>query len=130
MVGMLSKMLVFEVSDKKCQTFNDFNQTISGKWTNHDRILGKPKSEFLGADLRTISFTMHLDACLGVKPRAMLDLLERMVEHGRSMPLVIGNKRVGKNCWKILEISEAWNVIMNKGELVQADVDVKMEESL
>jgi len=130
MIGNLGGKIIFEVSDKKILTPNNFNKNVTANWAKHNRILGKPKSEFLGADLQTITFDMVLDVMHGVKPKDTLALLERMVEHGVWMVLVIGNERIGKHYWKVTSISEQWDTVLNKGELVKATVSVSLEEAL
>lgn len=130
MIGNLGGKIMFEVSDKKVLTFNNFNQNVSARWAKHERIMGKAKSEFLGPDLRTITLDIRLDAHLGVRPRTTLETIERMVEKGVSSVLVIGEKPVGEHKWKIKEMSEAWNIIMNRGELVSANLKLTLEETL
>lgn len=130
MLGNLGGKIIFETSDSKILNFTNFTKNVSGNWATHSRILGKAKSEFLGANLQTISFEMRLDAEHGVKPMDTLGLLERMVEHGVAMILVIGDLRVGQNYWKITSISEKWDTILNKGELVKASVSISLEETL
>ena len=129
-IGNLGKGIVFETSDKKILTFNDFNQKVSGRWSKHDVIGGKPKSEFNGADLRKITFSIVLDAQFGVKPRSVMEKIENMVENGTVEQLVIGSKKVGKNKWKMTDISEAWDVIYNGGQLARASVSISLEEYL
>lgn len=130
MLGNLGGKIVFETSNSKVLNFTGFTKNVSGNWATHSRILGKAKSEFLGANLQTISFNMRLDVAHGVKPLDTLELLERMVEHGVAMVLVIGDSRVGKNYWKVTSISETWDTILNKGELAKASVSVSLEETL
>ena len=127
-IGNWGKTIIFSTDEKKILTFNGFTQDITAKWANHDIIGEKPKSEFLGPELRQISMKISLNAIHGVKPRKTLDTLESCVETGKHAPLVIGGKKVGKNDWKITKISEAWNTIYSKGELVQADVTLSLEE--
>ncbi|WP_167955140.1 phage tail protein [Anaerosporobacter faecicola] len=127
-VGSFGKVLVFSTNDKKILTFNNFSQKVSARWTNHERIGKKPKSEFLGPDLREVSFEIELNAMLGVKPRKQLEKLEKAIENGTVANLVIGGKKVGKNKWKIVSLSEKWNYVMSKGEVVQAIGQITMEE--
>lgn len=129
-IGNLGKSIVFSTSDSKILNFSNFKQAVSGRWATHDRILKKPRSEFLGPDLRQITFNVTLSAVHGVKPRKIIETMEFMVENGLVEKLVIGGKKVGKNLWKILTISEAWDVIMSKGELMQATLSVTLEEYL
>lgn len=129
-VGNLGKLITFKTSDQKILTFSNMQQNVSGRWSSHDRIMRKPLSEFNGADLRSITFTIKLDAMLGVKPRKTLEKIEKAVEKGYVYALVIGGKKVGKNKWKITKISEKWDVIYSAGELVKASLDISLEEYL
>lgn len=129
-IGSLGKNIVFSTSDKKILTFSDFNQNISGRWAKHERMIKKPQSEFLGPDLRQITFKISLDARLGVKPRKTLETIEKMIEKGTVEQLVIGGKKVGSYKWKILSMSETWDTILNKGELLRAKASLTLEEYL
>lgn len=127
-IGCLGKKVVFEVSDKTVMTFNGLKKDVSGKWGTHNIISQKAKSEFLGANLQAISFTIHLNAMLGVRPIQVIDTLEKMVENGEHEILSIGCKKIGKHTWKITSISETYNTILNKGEVLSASVDLNLEE--
>ena len=80
MIGTLGRKIIFEVSDNRVLTFESMSREVSGRWTEHEVLGVKPKAEFLGPGLQTISLTIHLSAALGVKPRRILDMVERMVE--------------------------------------------------
>lgn len=127
-IGNLGSKIVFSTSDTKILTFNDFSQKISSKWATHDIIGKKAKSEFLGPELRSITLKIILNATLGVKPTAIINTLEKMVETGEAQVLVIGNKRIGNYLWKITSMSESWDVIYTKGELVKASISLTLEE--
>jgi phage protein U len=129
-IGNLGKTIVFSTSDQKILNFNDLSQTVSGRWAIHDRILKKPQSEFLGSDLRKITFKITLSALHGVKPRKTMEAIEKMVENGNTEPFVIGGKKVGKNQWKMTSISETWDTVMSKGELLKATLSITLEEYL
>lgn len=120
--------LTFETSDKRILTPRDFKQTVSGQWGKHNLIGRKPKTEFIGADLRSVTFTITLSAVCGVKPRAKLKKIEKMIESGFVDYLVIGNKTVGKNKFRITDMSEAWEVIYSHGEVASVTLDITMEE--
>ena len=65
-----------------------------------------------------------------IRPRTTLDRLAAAAESGEINFMVVGGKMVGTNRWRITSISEAWNVVYNKGELVKATITVSMEEYL
>lgn len=129
-IGNLGKLIVFETSDKKILNFNDFTQDVSGRWSSHNRIMRKPLSEFNGPDLRSISFVIYLNAMLGVKPSKIIKNIENAVEKGLTYKLVIGGKKIGKYKWKITNMSEKWSVVFTRGELVQAALELTLEEYL
>lgn len=127
-IGTLGTSIVFEVTDEKVLTFTEMNRTVTGNWASHSVIGQKPKSEFLGAALQTITFNIVLNASLGVRPRAVLDEIAKMVETGTAEYFVVGSAPVGKNPWKITSVSETWNTILNKGELMKASLSLALEE--
>ncbi len=129
MIGILGS-LRFRVHDNRVFTFQNLKREISASWSTMERIGQKPLSEFNGPDLQTVSFDITLDASLGVKPRYLLEVLERMVETGEVNTLVIGKKKVGKNKWVITKSSEAWEVVLRGGELYRASVSLTLQEYL
>lgn len=129
-IGSWGSTLVFSTSDSRILTFSNFSRTVSSVWTSHSRIGKKDRTEFIRPDLQKVTFTMDLDATLGVSPRTMLDNLAAAVENGTVNTLVIGGKRVGSNPWKITSVSETWDYILQQGQLVRAKVNVTMEEYL
>lgn len=127
-IGNLGQLIVFEVSDSKVLTFNKMTQTVKGRWTAQEPILGKPYAEFLGPGQRSISLPIHLSAMHGVKPREIMELIESAVENGIPHPLVIGNKKVGNYQWVITSMSESWGEIIKDGRLVSASLTLSLTE--
>lgn len=127
-IGNFGRLIVFETSDKKVLTPNGLQRTIQGNWIAHERIGKKPKSEFLNPSLQTMQFTITLNVCHGIRPRNTMEEIERAVETGSVEILVIGGKKVGKNYWKITQCSEAWDTMLNGGELVKATLTISLEE--
>ena len=75
------------------------------------------------SDNRVLTFesmTIHLSAALGVKPRRILDMVERMVERGSAEYLVIGGRLVGRRPFRVTGSSEAWDKVYSRGELAKA----------
>lgn len=120
--------IVFETSDSRILNFSDFTRSASSRWANHEVIQKKPASEFLGPNLDTISFKIHLSGRYGVKPKEEMDRWLIKCRAGTVDTLVIGNKGVGVDKWKVVSVSQMWNVILNKGEVYSGDIDVELEE--
>ena len=127
-IGNLGKTITFEVSDKKVLTFNNLSRTVKGRWTQHNIIDRKPKPEFLGPDLDGMTFKVSLSAMHGVKPRKTIETIEKAITKGTVLPFVVGGKKVGSNSWVITAVSETWNCVYSKGELVTADVNLTLME--
>ncbi len=127
-IGNLGSQIIFEVSGNKIFTFSDLQQTVKARWTQHQPISGKPVSEFQGADLRTITLTISLNAMHGVQPRATIEFIESAAEYGIHYPLVIGGRKIGLHEWIITQISEKWGAIIQDGRLVEAKLTLTLQE--
>ena len=127
MIGVLGNVL-FRVSDSRVLTIRNMKQEISASWETMDRIGLKPLTEYSGPNLQTISFEITLDASLGVKPRMMLQTLERMAEGSEAYDLVLGRRLIGKNKWVITKCSAAYDVILRGGEIYKATASLNLQE--
>lgn len=120
--------IIFETSDRKILSFNNFNQSVSGRWSSHALIGKKEKAEFNGPGKRKITFKITFSATLGIRPREMLEKLESIVENGKVDYMVIGGRPIGENQFAMTSLSEAWETVYSKGELARASVSVTIEE--
>lgn len=127
-IGNFGKTITFEVSSNKIVSPKDIKRNVSARWQAHSLLGKKPKSEFLGPDADETTLTVVLSAEHGVKPRATLEKLESAVASGTVDYLVIGGKIVGKNKVYLESMSEEWNCVWNKGELVKATVELVFKE--
>ena len=128
MIGTLGTDLVFTVSDNYVFTFAGMTRDVSGRWATHETPGVKPRAEFLGPGLQTVSLPITLSSNLGVKPRQMLERVEQMVETGDTEYLILGYRPVGKNRFRVTASSETWDVIYNQGELARAKLTITLEE--
>lgn len=120
--------IVFEVSDKRVLTFKGMTRDVSGRWTEHEVMGVKPKPEFLGPGNQKITLPITLSANLGVKPRKMLELVERMVESGDAEYLIIKCRPVGSHPFRLTSSSETWGDMYRHGELAKASLTITLEE--
>ena len=116
MIGTLGTKIVFEVSAEQVLTFESLSREVAGRWAAH------------GPAAQTASLTIRLSAALGVKPRAMLETVEEMVESGDAEYLIIGGKMIGRNRFYIESASESWDRIYSRGELAAASVTLNFGE--
>lgn len=118
----------FETSDRRILTFTDFQRESTTRSEKHDVIGRKPVKEFIGPDLDTITFTITLTATSGVNPRVEAEKWLRMSRNGEAHPLVIGKRGLGFDRWTIESVSQMWDVVLNKGQVYSAKVDITLEE--
>ncbi len=128
MIGTLGPALIFTVSDDYVFTFDGMTREVSGRWATHETPGIKPRAEFLGPGLQSVSLPITLSASLGVKPRLMLEIIEQMVETGDAEYLILGFRPVGKNRFRITGSSESWDLVYNRGELARAKLTLTLEE--
>ena len=127
-IGSIGQTVIFETSDKKILNFENFKRTVKGRWTSHSRIGKKPKKQFLGPDSESITFTITLNAEHGIKPRKTVENIEQLIVTGMPQTVVIGNKKVGSSKYVITEVSETWDRVLNRGEVVKITCDITLEE--
>ena len=119
---------VFKVSSRTVIAPRDISRSAGSNWVTHDRIIGKPKAQYQGSTLRSVSFNVLLRADYGVKPRHQLDALANMAESRHAWPLIIGGKQMAQNPFRLTGVSETWNTVYNGGELFSAEVALTFEE--
>lgn len=127
-IGCIGKTVIFETSDARILNFTKLNKTVKGRWGKHARIGKKPKKQFLGPDDESLTFTIVLNAEHGVKPRNTVDNIEKLVRKGTPQKVVIGNKALSSNKFYISEISESYETVLNRGEVVKITCDLTLEE--
>lgn len=127
MIGALGD-IVFIVSDDTLRTFMDFERNTESRWAAHDIHLAKPKSEYLGPGLDTISFSMRFDVTYGINPRKEMNALLELARSGKAVPLVIGGQGLGVNLWKVKSLRQKWIHVDNRGNVLVGEVEVVLEE--
>jgi phage protein U len=120
--------IVFEVSTEKVRTFDDLRRRGSARWATHEVIGKKPVKEFIGPGLESIRFSMQFSAALGVNPLDEINRLRELRDNGEPQELIIGGAPVGGNLWVVEEISEDWDKLDNRGNLLFAEIDVELQE--
>ncbi|WP_163150949.1 phage tail protein [Anoxybacillus sp. MB8] len=127
MIGAFGDV-VFEVTDKKIQTFYDFKRAGEARWHDHDIIGGKPKSEFNGPGLDEITFVVLLKAEFGINPTKQLEKLRNMRDQGKAAPFILGGKPISKHYFSIQKMSEEYKIVDNRGNIIVAEVELELKE--
>lgn len=126
--GTFGKLISFSVSDTKMLTFSELKHESEARWKEHALVGRKPRKQFLGPDIETITFDMILDARHGVKPLKTLSDIATYRDKGKSDYLIINGAKICSNKMTIVKTSQTWNEVWNMGELVRATISVTLEE--
>lgn len=129
-IGHIGKTVVFQTSDRKILTFGKMQRSVKGRWASHLRTGKKPRKQFLGPESDQLTFSITLNAAHGVKPRKTVENIEKLIRTGKPQTVVIGKKKVGSGKYVITEMSENWETILNRGEVVKISCDLTLEEYL
>ena len=58
-IGTLGSRIVFEVSDETALILQEMTREISGRWAIHETMGAKPKAEFLGPGLQSVTLPIY-----------------------------------------------------------------------
>lgn len=126
-IGNWGTAIKFQTNDDKILTFNGFRRVDSVRINKHNIIGQKPKIEISGEELQSITFSIELNAMLGVKPRLIEKKLRLNLHNGTVAPLVIGGKIICSKAM-ITSISSSYDTILRKGEILSMSLDITMTE--
>ncbi len=126
-IGSWGSYLKFETNDRRILTFNGFKREFGIRMSTHVPIGGKPMIEFLGNELQTITFTIKVNASRGISPRKLERKLISCINLGVIAPLVVGRRVICARAM-LTSVSEAFGIVMKKGELYTAQFDITMTE--
>lgn len=121
----------FEVSSTSVFTPNsDFQRTTAPRAEKLNRIglKLKPLTEIIGPDLDTVTFSVKVNATLGVNPRQILDHWAELAAAGTPDVLVIGGKALGTDLWIVKSATEAWEMLDGNGNVLTSTITLTFEE--
>lgn len=127
MIGALGD-IIFKVSAENVNTFQDLVRNSSGRWAYHAIHMQKPKSEFLGPELDTITFTMQFDVNLGRNPRYEMEKVMILSRTGEAVTLVIGGDALGYYRWTVESVEQQYKNISSKGKVLSGAISVTLKE--
>lgn len=120
--------IVFEVSDKKIQSFDGFQRSNEPRWKEHAVIGHKPILEFEGPGVDPITFTVLLRAEFGVNPENQMAKLREFARRGKKALFIRGNKPISVNYWVIKKLSETHKNIDNFGNVMTIEAQLDLLE--
>ncbi|MCM3141296.1 phage tail protein [Brevibacillus sp. MER 51] len=120
--------VVFVASAETMRTFTDFTRSGASRYADHEILGKKPKSQWIGPGLDTITFSMKFDVLYGLNPRKELAQLVEIERAGKAMPLTIGGVGIGVYMWIITALSQKWDIVDNHGHVLKATADLTLKE--
>lgn len=75
-VGTFGK-IIFQTSSEKAMTFGKLSEKAGAKYADISLLRGKPRKQFIGAALQTVSLDIVVRADLGYKPREIIAQLKK-----------------------------------------------------
>ena len=124
----LDDVIIFEVSQDKILTIDNFVRSNSVRFAKNDTLLRKPVSQFVGPELDRISFRIILKAQFGVNPQTEFNKLIHLQRDGTTVSIITGSSAHGMFRWRIVNLGMPWEVIDNKGTCISSTVDISFEE--
>ena len=109
-------------------TPSNFQRSAGSRWSDYDLLQRKPVSSFGGPQLEKISFDMILDISFGVNPQSQLQILRDIRDTGEVHPLVINDKMITDNYWRLDDLKESDLFFTNEGQIYHAVASVQLVE--
>lgn len=118
----------FEVTEKSVPVISGFQRSTEPRFEKFERIGMKALTSFIAPGLDTFSFSIKVDAALGMKPREVLDKWVEIAASGEPAMLVIGNKPLGTDMWVCTSATQDWETVTGKGKVLTGSVSLAFEE--
>ena len=129
MVGSLGEV-VFDVSSESILTFDGMQYSHSAKYSEHSIIGRKGLLEFTGFSAATLSFTITLNAELGIDPKEQLDRLKEIFYNHEAVLFILNGEPQGENLWVIESLNEKHDDISRIGISNYIEVSLSLKEYL
>lgn len=129
MIGCLGD-IIFEVSDRRLMTPDNMQMSGSVRIAEHQRAGTTTLTEFTGIDTDKFSLSIKLVEVLGVDVNGMLTRIQRHMERGAILPLVLGTRTYGRYRWQIKSYSAPFETFDGAGNLLSATVTLNLVEYL
>ena len=88
----------------------------------------KPILEYLGPELDSITFSVNLNANLGINVTEEQEKWKKKIENAEAEELYVGNKKIGQNKWLTTSLNETYNTILNDGKVYSLTLEITLQE--
>ena len=126
-VGALGP-IAFMVSDYAVRTFRNMQQSGSIEYATHKPHMHVGLVEVTGCSPDTLQLDIQLSTFLGVDPATELRRIDACEKRYVTMPLVVGNRPLGRYRWIITSHTVKNELYDGRGHLIGCDVSLKLTE--
>jgi hypothetical protein len=120
----------FTVSNKKIFTPTNLKGQTGSEWATHDVIGGKSRSQYIAPKLKGYTFDILLRAQDGARPRSDVRYFQRCAERGKKDYFVIGGTPLSEYPFRLVDVSDIWDAVLNDGTLIECKLSLTIEEYL
>lgn len=107
--------------------FSSFEESFGVNYAQHERIKGKPRLEFVGDVLDTISFDMYLHVQFSDVESDIEEIRKAMINR-EILPLILGNGKLVGN-FVIPSFTKSTSFTDNSGNLIEVTLSIELLES-
>lgn len=118
----------FTVSDIKVLTPSNLKGSTGSEWATHKRTGAKARSQWIAPSLKRYTLDLLLRAQDGVSPRRTMEKWQQASESAKVDYFVIGGSPLSSLPFKIVSMSDSWDVVLSGGLLTQCMVNLTIEE--
>ena len=124
----LRDVIVFEVSSRRVLTFNDLSRRNTTRFADHNTLLRKPISQFVGPELDNMDLSIILHSHLGVNPQAEFNKLIQIQRSGQVVTFIVGRQVLGVFRWRIENLGIPYDRIDPDGFCRSSEVSLSLRE--
>jgi phage protein U len=112
------------------QSFYEVDRSEATRWEDHDVLLQKPRSEYIGPDLIEVSIKLHLNAEWSGRLSPIIAHLKGMQRAAIAACLLLGGQAQGPGAsfFVLREMHEAYSMWLPDGSPVICDLDLSFVE--
>lgn len=120
----------FEVSSDSVRTFTDLSFSNSASYAEHKIIGRKGLLEFTNLNPSTCSLNVSLSYETGTDPMEEISYFYEAMNEHEALAFTLGGEVMGEGLWVIESLEEKYTRIDSKGNVMAADLSLKLKEYL
>lgn len=120
----------FEVSTDSVKTFSDLSFSNSASYAEHKIIGRKGLLEFTNLNPSSCTLNISLSFERGIDPAEEISYFYEAMNEHEALAFTLGGDVMGEGLWVIESLDEKYTRIDNKGNVMAADITLRLKEYL